>query len=93
MIREHYRVEGMTCAHCEQAVTRELSAVEGVREVRVKLVPEGKSTVMVLSDQALALDRVAHAVAEAGYTLVDQAAPVRGNLPLADSGHACRCCA
>ena len=28
-----YRVEGMTCAHCEQAVSSGLSLVEGVESV------------------------------------------------------------
>lgn len=95
MFREHYRVVGMTCAHCEQAVTREVSAIEGVRDVRVKLVPEGKSTVMVISDQPVTVDRIAEAVSEAGYTLVDQAVPARRQLPLAeaDSTHSCQCCA
>ncbi|MGH3002038.1 MAG: heavy-metal-associated domain-containing protein [Gaiellaceae bacterium] len=49
-----YTVPGMSCEHCEAAVTRELRAVEGVRQVSVdletKLVTVGGS---VLSDAAL----------------------------------------
>lgn len=91
MVREHYRVTGMTCAHCEQAVTRELMNVDGVSEVRVKLVPEGRSTVMVVSDNPVPVETVASAVAEAGYELADQAQPRRA-LPLAVSD-GCACCA
>ncbi|MCC3778114.1 cation transporter, partial [Streptomyces sp. UNOB3_S3] len=30
-----YKVQGMTCGHCETAVTKEVSAVAGVTGVRV----------------------------------------------------------
>ena len=32
-----YRVEEMTCAHCEQAVSRGLSLVQGVESVDIDL--------------------------------------------------------
>jgi len=32
-----YTVPGMSCAHCERAVTEELSGVEGVESVAVDL--------------------------------------------------------
>lgn len=32
-----YRVDGMTCGHCERAVITEVGAVDGVSEVRVDL--------------------------------------------------------
>jgi copper chaperone len=63
-----YRVSGMTCGHCVNAVTGEISALPGVREVRVEL---SDGTVTVASEAPLARDAVAAAVDEAGYELVD----------------------
>ena len=65
-----YGVDGMTCGHCVSSVTSEISALEGVEDVSVALVPGGTSQVTVVSDQPLAADAVRAAVDEAGYTLV-----------------------
>ena len=62
-----YRVQGMTCDHCVAAVTSELEALEGVRQVEVDL-PSGD--VHVTSDEALADEAVQAAVDEAGYEVV-----------------------
>lgn len=61
-----YQITGMTCAHCVSAVSQELSALPGVREVEVDL---GAGTARVTSDAVLPLDEVRHAVDEAGYEL------------------------
>jgi copper chaperone CopZ len=65
-----YAVAGMTCEHCVRAVTDELTALPGVRDVGVELVVGGRSTVRVVSDAPLAESAVHDAVDEAGYTLV-----------------------
>jgi len=65
-----YRVAGLTCEHCVRAVTDELTALPGVRDVGVVLVVGGTSTVRVVSDAPLADSAVRDAVDEAGYTLV-----------------------
>lgn len=67
MVEQTYRVSGMTCGHCVQAVTAELDRLAGVREVRVDL---ATGAVTVASDAPLALDEVRGAVDEAGYELV-----------------------
>ena len=64
-----YRVTGMTCGHCEQAVTTELSRLPGVRQVRVDL---ATGDVTVTSDAPLPIDEVRTAVDEAGYELAGQ---------------------
>jgi copper chaperone len=64
-----YRVTGMTCDHCVRAVTDEMSAIPGVRDVMVDLVPGGTSEVRVVSEAPLAEDTVREAVDEAGYEL------------------------
>lgn len=61
-----YQVTGMTCGHCVTAVTTELSALPGVREVSADL-PTG--AVIVTSDAPLPIDEVRTAVDEAGYAL------------------------
>jgi copper ion binding protein len=61
-----YDVVGMSCQHCVNAVTEELSKLDGVRGVDVDL-PAGRVT--VTSDAPLADDAVAAAVDEAGYEL------------------------
>ena len=65
-----YGVTGMTCEHCVRAVTDELTALPGVRDVGVDLVAGGTSTVRVVSDSPLPEQTVREAVDEAGYTLV-----------------------
>ncbi len=65
-----YDVTGMTCGHCVQAVTDEVSALPGVKAVSVELAPGAASQVTVVSDQPLDTDAVRGAVDEAGYTLV-----------------------
>jgi copper chaperone len=62
-----YRVTGMTCDHCVTAVTEELSALPGVRDVQVALVTGGTSDVRVVSESPLAENAVREAVDEAGY--------------------------
>jgi copper chaperone CopZ len=56
----------MTCGHCVQAVTDEISALDGVTSVDVVL---ESGAVTVVSSDALVEDAVAAAVDEAGYTL------------------------
>jgi copper chaperone CopZ len=62
-----FQVQGMTCGHCERAITQEIGRVAGVRSVVVDR-PTGTVTVSV----DIAVDRadIAAAVDEAGYALV-----------------------
>ncbi|MFJ6796587.1 heavy-metal-associated domain-containing protein [Streptomyces sp. NPDC091268] len=59
-----YRVTGMTCGHCEGAVTSELSALPGVESVKA-VAATGEVT--VVSAAPLAEADVRAAVDEAGY--------------------------
>ena len=70
MTTTNWTVTGMTCGHCVAAVTKELTAVDGVTDVDIALVPEGESTVTVTSDTALDEATVRAAVDEAGFDLV-----------------------
>jgi copper chaperone len=62
-------VVGMTCGHCIQAVTSELTALGGVHDVAVELVPDGTSVVTVTSAAPLDNAEVKAALDEAGYEL------------------------
>lgn len=65
-----YKVVGMTCGHCSDAVSTELGLLPGVRGVQVDLVADGVSAVTVVSDIPLERTAVADALDEAGdYTL------------------------
>ncbi len=70
MSTQTFKVDGMTCGHCASAVTSELEAVEGVRQVDVDLVAGGTSTVAVEADSPLSDVQIIEALDEAGdYTL------------------------
>ncbi|GAB3197637.1 heavy-metal-associated domain-containing protein [Geodermatophilus arenarius] len=62
-----FTVTGMTCAHCQRAVTEEISGVAGVRSVTVDL---ASGTVTVTADRPVDRADIAAAVDEAGYALV-----------------------
>ncbi|UNX54738.1 cation transporter [Georgenia sp. TF02-10] len=65
-------VEGMTCGHCVQHVTTELTALPDVQDVAVDLHAGGRSQVTVHSAVALDDDALRAAVDEAGgYTVAD----------------------
>ncbi|MFH9547899.1 heavy-metal-associated domain-containing protein [Streptomyces sp. NPDC017435] len=65
-----YKVSGMTCGHCEGAVSQEISALAGVSAV--KAVAE-TGEVTVASAAPLDEEAVRAAVDEAGYELVGRA--------------------
>ena len=73
MIEHGYTVSGMSCGHCAQSVTEEITALPGVTEVDVD-VPTGR--VVVRADAALAEGDVRGAVEEAGFTYVGVASLV-----------------
>lgn len=69
MITITFSVPGMTCGHCEQAVSSEIGKLPGVTEVDVNL--ETK-VVKVSSQQELAWSDLVAAVDEAGFEAVSQ---------------------
>ncbi|WP_327367497.1 heavy-metal-associated domain-containing protein [Streptomyces sp. NBC_01217] len=65
-----YQVAGMTCGHCEGAVSEEISGIDGVTSVKA-VASTGRVT--VVSRAPLTEDAVRAAVDEAGYELVGRA--------------------
>lgn len=67
MTTKTYTVSGMTCGHCVNSVTTEISKLTGVRGVNIDL---ASGAVTVDSEQALDDAAIASAVDEAGYRVV-----------------------
>lgn len=61
-----FRVEGMTCGHCEKAVRNALETVSGPGKAKVSLT-EGKAWVEGSADPAALIPALIAAVAEEGY--------------------------
>jgi copper ion binding protein len=66
MVIATYKVRGMSCQHCVDAVTKALSATPGVAGVTVEL---ENGSVTVESSHELARSDVAAAVEAAGYEI------------------------
>lgn len=63
-MEQSFTVTGMTCGHCEQAVTRALKQVDPQAEVRID---RAANHVVVQSTQPR--EQLAHAIAEEGYSV------------------------
>lgn len=63
-----YTVTGMTCGHCVNAVTEEVTGIPGVTDVEVDL---ASGTVTITSQTPLQAADVRAAVDEAGYELAE----------------------
>ena len=61
-MNQTFSVQGMTCGHCERAVTTAIKQVDPAAEVRIE---RSKNLVEVTSD--VAPDRIAAAIREEGY--------------------------
>ena len=62
-----YAVSGMHCHHCVSSVTEEVSAVNGVTDVKVDL---DSGQLIVISDTEIPFQSIEAAVDEAGYRVV-----------------------
>ena len=61
-------VEGMSCEHCEKAVTNAVAALDGVDSVKVSL---EENTVTVEYDEAqVSVDEMKAEIEELGYDVV-----------------------
>ena len=67
MMTTEFQVTGMTCSHCEQAVSSEVSQIAGVDNVEVSA---ATGRLIITSSEPVADEQVLAAVDEAGYTAV-----------------------
>lgn len=65
-------ISGMTCGHCVDSVSEEISAIDGVQSVSVDLNKGGISTATVTSTGDIDSEQIGEAVAEAGYLVVSE---------------------
>ncbi len=68
MTQSVLNVEGMSCSHCVNAVTKAVTALEGVSGVNVDL--EGKKVTVDYEEGQVSLDSIKDAIEEQGYDVV-----------------------
>jgi len=61
------KVKGMSCQHCVMSVTKALSQLDGIKNVQVDL---AKGEVRFDNTKEVASSRIAKAIEEAGYKVV-----------------------
>jgi len=61
------KVKGMSCQHCVMSITKALGQLEGIKNVQVDL---ANGEVRFDNTKEVASDRIAKAIAEAGYEVV-----------------------
>lgn len=68
MEKQIINVEGMSCEHCVNAITKAVKAIDGVKSVDVNLKEE---TVTVEYDNTkTSLDKIKEEIEEQGYVIV-----------------------
>ena len=70
MSSKNINVDGMTCDHCVNAVTEEISKIPGVTEVKIDLHVGEISQVAINAGIEISYADIAAAVEEAGYSIV-----------------------
>ncbi len=68
MIQTVLNVEGMSCSHCVSAVTKAVTALDGVSGVNVNL--EGKTVTVDYEADQVSLESIKEAIEEEGYDVV-----------------------
>ena len=61
-------IEGMSCSHCQNAVSSAIRSLPGVKEVEVSL--ENKNAVVTFDDAVLSLAAIKAAVEDEGYRII-----------------------
>ena len=68
MTKTVLNVEGMSCSHCVNAVTKAVTALEGVSGVNVDL--EGKTATVEYDADKVSLESIKEAIEDEGYDVV-----------------------
>ncbi|HVI42513.1 MAG TPA: copper chaperone CopZ [Anaerovoracaceae bacterium] len=68
MTKSVLNVEGMSCSHCVSAVTKAVTALEGVSGVNVDL--EGKTATVDYDAAKVSLESIKEAIEDEGYDVV-----------------------
>lgn len=68
MIDVTLNVDGMSCEHCVNAITKSLLSLDGIKEVKVNLI---NKTVFVKYDNTkISLDSIKNDIEEQGYDII-----------------------
>jgi copper chaperone len=65
MAQHLFKVDGMSCGHCQKAVTEAVSALAGVESVTVSL--EAGTADVTYNDAAVSAQAIVAAIEEQGY--------------------------
>jgi copper chaperone len=65
------KVKGMSCQHCVMSVTKALTQLEGIENVKVDL---QRGEVRFDNREGVVSDRISKAIEEAGYEVISQSA-------------------
>jgi copper chaperone len=68
MTSKTLKVEGMSCHHCTEAVSRAVRALNGVQDVQVSL--GNKSAEVRYDESRVSVEELAKAIEEEGYSVV-----------------------
>ncbi len=63
-MNQTFQVQGMTCGHCERAVTQAVKAVDPAAEIKID-----RAAGQVQVETAQPREAIAHAIAEEGYAV------------------------
>lgn len=61
------KIDGMSCGHCVRSVTKALEGLEGVHAEQVKV----GGAVVTYDPASMSPDRIAAAIQDEGYTVVE----------------------
>jgi len=68
MIDVTLKVDGMSCEHCVNAITKSLLSLDGIKDVKVNL---NNKTVFVKYDSTkISLDSIKNDIEEQGYDII-----------------------
>lgn len=65
MEKKILKVEGMSCSHCVNTVTKAVGGLEGVSNVEVDL--DAKTVTVEYDDDKVSLDNIKEAIEDEGY--------------------------
>ncbi len=66
------KTTGITCNHCTQHVTAELTAIPNITEVQIELVPQETSTITITTETNITDSQIFEALEEAGdYPIIE----------------------
>jgi len=72
----NYSVSGLSCGSCVDAISKKLTALGGVEDVRIDLVSGGLSKVVVTGLESIDDAGIREAIDDAGFDVVDVAVEV-----------------